>query len=213
MDGGSTARDGSHRKRTAPVLARRVARHALALAVVVAIGLVLSAPVGARERGPGGVQGRIAVGAQLQPEDCAAPRFNVDNGNGGTWVGFVTGVSFVSGDHAEVVFEVDSGYEVTALCVKTQDGLNVPGDYTISPSSFPIVGPTTLTITAAPSIAAKSGIIHVGFTVQPVPPPPVAIVPSLNCVSARAGGGYYAHFGYENPNASTQSIAVGPDNQ
>jgi uncharacterized repeat protein (TIGR01451 family) len=136
--------------------------------------------------------------------------FAVNNGNGGSWNGDVTGVAFVDGSHAGLTFNVDSGYKVTALCVKTSSGLNVPGDYTLKPSSFPIVGPATVTITATDA-AGPPGIIHVGFTIEPMPPPPKPVLPLLACVEAGSGG-YVAHFGYDNPNGSTQHIAVGADN-
>jgi len=188
------------------------------LRIVLAAFVVGAATLVAGSVGASGVgaHGFVANAVAVTKENCEGAVFNVNNGNGGSWVGNdePDGLSFVDGDHSRVTFHVDSGYEVTALCVRTKNGLNVPGDYTVTPSSPPppIVGPTQLTITAAPDIADNSGIIHVGFTVQQVPPPLQPIVPLLVCVSRLADGSYLAHFGYNNPNTTQQHVAVGPDN-
>jgi hypothetical protein len=56
-------------------------------------------------------------------------------------------------------------------------------------SSFPIVGPSTLTIMATEA-AGWSGIIHIGFTVEPTPTPPMpgCVKPLRACVEAVSGG-------------------------
>ena len=185
-------------------------RHLVVFAAVVGSFVVSWSSLGAAGAGARGFAGKASSATQ-QRQDCEPPRFNVNNGNGGSWVGFVEGISFVAGDHAEVSFRIDSGYAVTALCVKTQNGLDVAGDYTLSPSSLPVVGPATLTITAT-GAAGPSGIIHVGVTTRPVPPPPVPVTPLFSCVSPLAGGGFLAHFGYTNPNAGTVEIAAGAEN-
>ena len=185
-------------------------RHLVFFAAVVGSFVVSLSSVGAGGVGARGFAGKASAATQ-QRQDCEPPRFNTNNGNGGSWVGTVAGVSFIEGDKASVWFQVDSGYEVTALCVKTSSGIDVAGDDTLSPSSLPIVGPATLTITAT-SAAGPSGIIHVGFTSGLVPPPPKPVTPLFSCVSPLAGGGFLAHFGYANPNAGTKQIAVGAEN-
>ena len=184
-------------------------RHLVVLAAAVVGSFVVSlSSVGAGGVGARGFAGEASAAAQ-QRQDCEPPRFNVNNGNGGSWVGFVSGVTFVAGDHHSVSFQIDAGYVVTALCVKTKDGLDISGDSTISPA-LPVVGPAMLTITATDA-AGPSGIIHVGVTAKLVPPPPKPVIPLLKCVSP-SGDGYSAHFGYTNPNSTTEEIAAGARN-
>lgn len=198
--------------RRGDVAVRRAQAYRVALVPIAVAAALLAGSVGVSGVG---ARGFAAHGerAALQAESCPEPRFNLNaSDNGGSWNGTATGVSYVSGNREGVTFSVDSGYEITALCIKTSNGLNVHGDYTISPSSLPIVGHALLTITPTDTTAGSSGIIEVGFTVQPTPPPPQKVVPVFTCVSQPIGGGILAHFGYHNPNATTQEIAVGDEN-
>jgi uncharacterized repeat protein (TIGR01451 family) len=58
------------------------------------------------------------------------------------------------------------------------------------------------------------GVIYQNDCVPPTPPTPDPdpITPATECVELLAGGGFRAHFGYQNPNDAAVQIPVGSDN-
>jgi uncharacterized repeat protein (TIGR01451 family) len=153
--------------------------------------------------GAGNAWAGIDTANQAPGPACPEPRFQLNVGaSDGNWVGEAPGVAFEHHIERKVaLFSVAAGYQAEVTCVK----VDPEAPFSVSPGGT-VEGPAQITVTSA------NDIIQVGFSSSELPPPPQPVRPTVGCVSQEPGGSYVAHFGYENPNAASIEIAVGPDN-
>ena len=127
--------------------------------------------------------------APKPPKTCDLQDGRYDVGAG--WIGDpAPGISVTSASDEQVVFDLDEGFELVTLCVKTGSELN---NY-ISDATLPASGPSTITITKA---GRGLGIGHLSFdteaaagavTCPEVEAPEVSFDEPLYIDRQRAGG-------------------------
>jgi hypothetical protein len=82
---------------------------------------------------------------------------------GSGWEGSsAPGITVTSSGEGSITFTVASGYTLTAICMKTGNGVNA-GDWSVN-ASFPVVGPATVTVTSSGGQGA--GLSHITFSTE-----------------------------------------------
>ncbi|HEV3407698.1 MAG TPA: hypothetical protein VG079_03325, partial [Gaiellaceae bacterium] len=114
----------------------------------------------------------LSVGVTAAPASAqqVCPKQDGKYETDGGWEGDpAPGITVVSASENQYRITVASGFTLTAVCVKTGNGVNVAGDFSISPA-LPVTGPATVTITRTGG--SGSGLSHLTFDTSVAPPPP-----------------------------------------